>query len=75
MVGADAPVRVRKCSGKMVVVRGVLLPVVEHAALHDRLAVDRVCAGKVECNWVEGGEHPNVRNERDVVFRVAIAVW
>jgi len=71
----DRPVRARRGVGKMIVMafaRGEMVG--ELAARHDRLAVACVRAGLVERDRVERGEHPDVRNNRHIVFRVTVAV-
>ena len=51
-----------------------VLALVHPGALHARHLVAEVAAGHVERDGVESGEHADVRDDRRVVFRMAVAV-
>ena len=58
---------------KVVVVFAAVL--FQNASGNDRLAVDSVHTGHIESHRVEGSEHADVRDNRDIVLRVAVTVW
>ena len=47
---------------------------VQLASADHGLAVDRVRAGHIQGNRIEGSEHAHIRNDGDVVLRMAVAV-
>ena len=47
---------------------------IEDTSVDDRLRIHRVRTCHVERYRVEGGEHAHVRHDREIVFRVTVAV-
>ena len=66
------PVGVRVGVGEVVVM--TMLALCQNAAADDRLTVDGIRTGLVECNRVEGGEHTDIGHDWNVVLWVAVAV-
>ena len=78
MLEAARPVGDRCYVVEMIVLFGfvrIFLDVlIEDAARNDRGLVHEVGTGTVECYRVKGGGDADVRDERDVVFKMAVAV-
>ena len=69
---AAFPVGVWMRVSEMVVVAVFLFG--EDAAADHRLTVDCICAGLIQSDRVKGSEHADVGDNRDIVFRVAVAI-
>lgn len=69
--GFPVGIRVNVC--KVVVVPAAVL--FQNASCNNRLAVDGVHTGHIEGHRIEGGEHADIGNNRDIVLGVAVTVW
>ena len=72
MFNGGFPVRVGMGVFKMVMVMAAVL--FQYASCHNRLAVHGICTGYIQSNRVKGSKHAHIRNNGDIVFRMAVAV-
>ena len=71
MIDADHPVGFRADGAEVIV--SFVIGFIEQASRCDGLSVDGVGTCDIERNWVEGCEHSDIRDDRQVVIRMTVA--
>ena len=72
MINGRCPVGVRVCIFEMIVMDMGLFA--QYTAVDDRLAVDCIDTGHIQCDRVKGGKHPYIWNDGHIIFCMAVAV-
>ena len=70
------PLRVGMVQVEVFVI-GILVPeqldvLIQTAALTNRRFVGKIDTGLIQCNRIEGGQHPDIRDDGNVVFAVTV---
>jgi len=72
MFNGGFPVGVGMGIFEMIVMMAAML--FQNAPCHDRLAVYGISTGHIQGYRVKGGKHTHIRNDRDIVLRMTVAV-